>query len=138
MYIEIEKKLKKVERVLKKEDERLKQEMERYEYIKRICELKSSVYKKLDIEVYEDIEEYACKLYIFFNSIAKVTRYMVDKGIKIQSLTTKKEVKVSAKHIMKILREIEEDERNEYKRLARIQYEENYKRNENLIMSDSY
>ena len=131
MYIEMKKRL-------KKDTERLEKEKERYEAIKEMHELKRKVYEKLDIDVHADVEEYVCKLYIYLNSVAKVTKYMVDKGIRMKSLTTKNEIKVTTTHITEILRGLKDDEQNEYKRLARIQYKENYKRTENLINSINY
>ncbi|MGL5803813.1 MAG: hypothetical protein ACRCX7_14760 [Cetobacterium sp.] len=105
--------------------ERAEKETKSYEKIKAMYEFKMRVYESLDINVYEDNEEYVSKLYILFNNIKKVADYMNEKGDRIQNEGSDQLIKIRPEYLNKILRGLGDDERNEYKRLARIQYKAN-------------
>lgn len=107
-------------------EQRINKENKEYKKIKELHDLKIKVYRNLDIDSYIDQEELISKLYILFNDIKKVVAYMNKNGFRMESTVGRgRIVKIRIEHIKDNLRNIKKEDKNKYKKLARIQYKAN-------------
>ena len=106
--------------------DKINKENKEYKKIKELHDLKIEAYKNLELDNYRDREELISKLYILFNDIKKVVEYMNKNGFRIESAVGRgRVIKIRIEHIKDILRNLKNEDKNKYKRLARIQYKAN-------------